>query len=654
MNSPWFFLSYATLDEGVLDKAVEEFCADLIKELRQKLGLHKSEVSDEEIGFCAPTMPRGSNWPKELAENLASSRVLVCLYSERYFKSDACGKEFKIFTGRLEDFVRIHPKLLPPPVVVPVLWVVPKTFPNSLPRAAQAIHYKGFDSALNAGGVYYLKTLPRYAGEYKDYLNSLADTVREAGEIKPPLTTCEKMPDFEQAWNAWIDPPSAPTGLDAEFQEPNQVRLSWKSNSVTKTGFHVERRRAGSDDFLFLEELDAATTTYIDAGVATGTQYRYRICAVNRGGRSPYTETADVKTQIQKTPAPSEFSAKAISTSHIKLVWNDNSGGAARSKIERRCETDRDFREIAKLTPGVTKYRDSGLARATTYVYQICGGDDENGESNYVASRPTTTLKFWPIPIPIWTVPIVVGLIVVVIASLFWYATRKPIIRTASWSDPFTDTGSSGNPSWQLGDNWDTPGWQPRWESNNPNGVLVVKGNDPGIVKTWYFDDFEFVFEIQFEKGNRAGWFVRAQPNWFWSYTGVCFVLEKVPNGFQLAAFWGTPQSLHNTKPELTPIPITEFNANDKIRVTSRIEGDTVLTVFDLKSKTNPSRPDLARCFVAPVKLVNRGLEAGYIGLFADDSTQFSIDSIDIFPIKPGNESILEDCSFKVSTIYVK
>ena len=386
MSTPWFFLSYATVSERN-DKQVEGFCSDLVEALRVEASLKENKVPAGEIGFCAPTeMTEGTNWPKELTEKLRTCRVLVCLYSDSYFKSEACGKEFKLFSSRLDASAATLAGAQSTPLIVPVLWTLPTGFPDTLPRAASDLHHDSpyFDKLRHARGLFYLRTLASHKSEYDEYVVHLARIIKTVAE-QHPLPPLDRVPPFHKVWNAWVEPPAPPDAVEAALTAPRQISLSWEDNSADEVGFYVERLRyGGRAGFVKLKEIRADSVGYTDARVAPGTKYRYRVCAYNAGGCSDYVETDDVETPGQPPPPmPSDLSGSALSTREIELRWVDNADGQGSFKIERCDGPDRgSFNQVGTAKPGDVVYKDGGLTPATTYIYRVCASD-ANSDSDY-------------------------------------------------------------------------------------------------------------------------------------------------------------------------------------------------------------------------------------------------------------------------------
>lgn len=88
-----------------------------------------------------------------------------------------------------------------------------------------------------------------------------------------------------------------PANLLATSPAYNTVQLSWTDASGTESGFVVERRPAGGNDFWSNRTVVAANATnYTEYAVAAGT-YEYRVSAQEGAGQSDYATAAPVTVQ---------------------------------------------------------------------------------------------------------------------------------------------------------------------------------------------------------------------------------------------------------------------------------------------------------------------------------------------------------------------
>src|SRR5204863_6929473 len=75
------------------------------------------------------------------------------------------------------------------------------------------------------------------------------------------------------------------------------VQITWGPGSLNQSGFAIERSIAGGA-FTQIDTVAAGVMSYIDHGLAAGTQYTYRIRAFNAAGFSSYSADAPVSTPL--------------------------------------------------------------------------------------------------------------------------------------------------------------------------------------------------------------------------------------------------------------------------------------------------------------------------------------------------------------------
>ncbi|MEW5766794.1 MAG: PKD domain-containing protein [bacterium] len=177
--------------------------------------------------------------------------------------------------------------------------------------------------------------------------------------------------------------PAAPDNLEAVTLSGAQIRLDWTDNSDNELGFKVERRQEGEADYSLVKIIPTAnTTTYTDPALAPKTTYYYRVWAYNLEGISGYSNPAKATTLDIPPAAPSNMRGSEITSSSIRLSWDDNSDNETGFRIERRTGTADDFDTIALVRAGTKIYLDSGLASETTYCYRVLAYN-ERGDSSY-------------------------------------------------------------------------------------------------------------------------------------------------------------------------------------------------------------------------------------------------------------------------------
>ena len=121
------------------------------------------------------------DWLEGLPEALASCRVLVPLYTPRYFQSDVCGKEWYAFASRS---VGQSTEATQAPAIVPVMWT--PMLPGSLHQAARTvpIEYGNVDSYTQRG-LYGIMKRARYRSDYDEVVRGVAQRILDTAKRFP-------------------------------------------------------------------------------------------------------------------------------------------------------------------------------------------------------------------------------------------------------------------------------------------------------------------------------------------------------------------------------------------------------------------------------------------------------------------------------------
>ena len=98
-----------------------------------------------------------------------------------------------------------------------------------------------------------------------------------------------------------------PTNLTALAMSPSRIDLTWQDNSSNETGFMVQRRQAGSADWVEIGTTSANDTTFSDVGLSAATTYRYRVQAFNDTQSSAFSNEAWTATPAALPPTVSGF-----------------------------------------------------------------------------------------------------------------------------------------------------------------------------------------------------------------------------------------------------------------------------------------------------------------------------------------------------------
>lgn len=107
----------------------------------------------------------------------------------------------------------------------------------------------------------------------------------------------------------------APSGTGAIAVSGNRIDVSWQDNSTNETGFEVWRSPGGPDGtFTRLAGTGASVTSYADPGLASSTQYCYRVRAfkTSSSGKTSYSDFSN--TACATTPVPGAVQVTTATT----------------------------------------------------------------------------------------------------------------------------------------------------------------------------------------------------------------------------------------------------------------------------------------------------------------------------------------------------
>ncbi|HEX8253140.1 MAG TPA: fibronectin type III domain-containing protein, partial [Thermoanaerobaculia bacterium] len=186
--------------------------------------------------------------------------------------------------------------------------------------------------------------------------------------------------------------PGAPGNLTATATSSSQISLAWTDNSTNEEGFRIDRcDDAGCTNFVPIGQTAANATTYVDSALRASTLYRYRVQSFNSAGATP-SNIAEGTTPVQPTApaAANALTATALSSSQIRLNWNDVSNNEDGFRIERcsgaACTT---FAVVAQTPTNATTFTDSALTGSTLYRYRVIAFNSVGGVPSNVAEATT-------------------------------------------------------------------------------------------------------------------------------------------------------------------------------------------------------------------------------------------------------------------------
>jgi fibronectin type 3 domain-containing protein len=181
--------------------------------------------------------------------------------------------------------------------------------------------------------------------------------------------------------------PAQPAGLLADAQTTGIV-LSWTPNTeVDLAGYEVYRATAEGGPYTKLTSGGLRTVSdYTDTTAVSGTQYWYRVTAVDfAGNESPYAVVTTIRPSVDATaPAvPTGLTANGIGINDVLVDWDANTDtDLAGYNIYRTTTSGMSYTKLNGGTLLVaSQYRDTTTVAATTYYYAVTAVDTTGNES---------------------------------------------------------------------------------------------------------------------------------------------------------------------------------------------------------------------------------------------------------------------------------
>jgi hypothetical protein len=168
--------------------------------------------------------------------------------------------------------------------------------------------------------------------------------------------------------------PGSVTNLSATSASPTQINLSWGAPSnnggAAITGYKIESKKGAGAFEVLVANSQSTSTSFSHTGLTTGTQYYYRVSAINSVGTGTQSE---VSATPKETTTPT-VTATAISPTTITLTWVAPSQTYKQSitgyKIEQKVAQD-SYVVIQDNVGTVNTYTITGLTTGKTYTYVV-------------------------------------------------------------------------------------------------------------------------------------------------------------------------------------------------------------------------------------------------------------------------------------------
>jgi fibronectin type 3 domain-containing protein len=183
--------------------------------------------------------------------------------------------------------------------------------------------------------------------------------------------------------------PSDPTNLTATAVSGSQINLAWTGSTDNVGVTNYEIFRGGS-----LLTTVGAVTAYSDTGLANGTQYSYKVRALDAANNmSGFSSPVSATTFDTAPPSnPTNLTATAVGTTRADLAWTAATDNVGVTNYEI-------FRGGVLLTMvgAVTSYSDTSVTTGSTYSYQVRALDAASNRSIF-SNTATVTMGDTVVP----------------------------------------------------------------------------------------------------------------------------------------------------------------------------------------------------------------------------------------------------------------
>ncbi len=181
-------------------------------------------------------------------------------------------------------------------------------------------------------------------------------------------------------------PPHTPTNLQITKFSDTDYSLWWEDNSDDEEGFELWRKTGNDGTYILYKEFRPNTTSYNDV-VTKGVIYYYKIRSFRNPTFSSFSNEVNTENANGgEFPTPSALNYQIVNTNQVKLNWINNATDETQIIVERKLQSETEFKVIKRLAPGTTSWTDKdGLSRNLTIYYRLKTKYSQ-GDSEYTAA----------------------------------------------------------------------------------------------------------------------------------------------------------------------------------------------------------------------------------------------------------------------------
>ena len=190
--------------------------------------------------------------------------------------------------------------------------------------------------------------------------------------------------------------PSAVRLVLLQGNTSNSINISWYDNPVNEVYYEVWRRDGFTGDYVRqLGPLNPGTFNINDNGLLPNMVYYYKVRGQNNFGYSEFSDPVNTAGAggSGDFPPPTGLTGVPISSTVVKLVWQDNSTTENYFKVERNDNWSAwsKYETIATVANNVTTFTDNtgGMTGGHEYFYRIKSYSNSDSSWSNIASVKT-------------------------------------------------------------------------------------------------------------------------------------------------------------------------------------------------------------------------------------------------------------------------
>ncbi len=234
------------------------------------------------------------------------------------------------------------------------------------------------------------ETMGRNATSFVDQNISLQDTFTY--KVRAKINDNSVYSAFTNETTVWSTTISAPADLTYAVIGKSEIKLTWKDTSMSEAGFRVERKQGLSGEWYTVAYLEADTISYNDKWINNTDVYFYRIKVYDKSNSINYSN--EITVSLKTPEAPTNLQAEPISSSEIKLTWEDNSFNESGFLIEAMQFYA--FREVGRVSANTTTFTHQNLVPGNTVTYRVSAitGSNQSGTSKEVVAATRKNITY--------------------------------------------------------------------------------------------------------------------------------------------------------------------------------------------------------------------------------------------------------------------